>query len=76
VLTLRVVWKGTTELGCALVDCPSGSLFSSSYNQVRESTPMVIPQCSSQVNRFLSCNYANTPGNYQGQFAENVGTKV
>jgi len=30
---------------------------------------------SCQVNKFLSCNY-KAPGNYQGQFAANVGRKT
>ncbi len=43
----QVVWKGTTEIGCALTtDCPSWS-------------------------RTWVCQY-NPPGNYIGQFAENV----
>ena len=27
----QVVWKGTKELGCALVDCPAGSIFPAEY---------------------------------------------
>jgi len=27
----QVVWKATTQLGCALVTCPAGSIFDASY---------------------------------------------
>ncbi|KAH7029804.1 CAP domain-containing protein [Microdochium trichocladiopsis] len=43
----QVVWKGTTEVGCAYKTCDNGKAY------------------------FFECNY-KAPGNYEGQFANNV----
>jgi len=37
----QVVWKSTTELGCAMVDCPAGSIFPAEYG-VRTLSPTLI----------------------------------
>ena len=37
----QVVWKSTTELGCAMVDCPAGSIFPAEYG-VRTLSPTCI----------------------------------
>ncbi|KAI5454662.1 hypothetical protein NCC49_003553 [Naganishia albida] len=54
----QMVWKSTTELGCALVSCAANTLYQA-------------PSSSS----YLICEY-NKPGNYQGQFATQVGRPV
>ncbi|KAK1923511.1 CAP domain-containing protein [Papiliotrema laurentii] len=56
----QVVWKNTQKLGCAVVNCPNGSIFDAKYNG---------------ANVLVWCNY-NLPGNYLGQFPANVGQKV
>jgi uncharacterized protein YkwD len=38
----QVVWKSTTDLGCAMVECPAGSIFSADYG----------------VAQFLTCEYS------------------
>lgn len=53
----QVVWKGTTKLGCAVVDCADGTIFKGFKS------------------RYLVCEYT-APGNYAGQFTQNVGRKV
>ncbi|WVR08172.1 hypothetical protein IAU60_005218 [Kwoniella sp. DSM 27419] len=53
----QVVWKATTEIGCAVQTCPDGSLFSTGQSAL-----------------LVFCEY-NPPGNYNGQYAQNVGTK-
>ncbi|TFK45000.1 CAP domain-containing protein [Crucibulum laeve] len=52
----QVVWKSTTQVACAMVDCGAGTIFS-------------------MPSKFVVCRYS-PPGNYQGQFAENVGRRV
>jgi len=37
----QVVWKSTKELGCAMVDCPAGSIFPAEYG-VRNLSPAFI----------------------------------
>ncbi|KDR75538.1 hypothetical protein GALMADRAFT_248009 [Galerina marginata CBS 339.88] len=49
----QVVWKGTTQVACAVGDCAAGTV-----------APM--------AGKFLVCRYS-PPGNYLGQFPQNVG---
>ncbi|KAL1969334.1 hypothetical protein VTN77DRAFT_9526 [Rasamsonia byssochlamydoides] len=51
----QIVWKGTTQVGCATVVC-------NSLGNVDSSEPLP----------FTVCNYS-PPGNYAGEYAENVG---
>jgi len=44
----RVVWKGTQELGCALVVCPGGSILDAHYG-VRFITGLCLPQESTYL---------------------------
>lgn len=37
----QVVWKGTTDLGCALVTCPAGSIFPAMWGVRTLSHPFV-----------------------------------
>jgi len=37
----QVVWKSTKQLGCAMVDCPAGSIFPAEYG-VRNLSPTFI----------------------------------
>ena len=37
----QVVWKGTKELGCAIVTCPAGSIFDAKFG-VRVLSPVFI----------------------------------
>lgn len=52
----QVVWKSTTQVACALVDCRAGTIFG-------------------QASKYTVCRYS-PPGNFQGQFAQNVGRPV
>jgi pathogenesis-related protein 1 len=49
----QVVWKATTQVSCAAVDCEEGTMFTG-------------------ASRYFVCRYSS-PGNVEGQFAENVG---
>ncbi|WVW86777.1 hypothetical protein I302_108831 [Kwoniella bestiolae CBS 10118] len=55
----QVVWKSTTEIGCAAVTCADGTIFSGVGSD----------------SLYIMCEY-NPPGNYIGQFGENVGSKT
>ncbi|RSH87502.1 uncharacterized protein EHS24_000010 [Apiotrichum porosum] len=55
----QVVWKDTTSLGCSWTTCTASEIFGSS---------------ESYNGVYLVCNYY-APGNYEGEFAANVGTK-
>ncbi|WWC92955.1 uncharacterized protein L201_007918 [Kwoniella dendrophila CBS 6074] len=55
----QVVWKATTQIGCAAISCPDGTIFSGMGG-----TPSL----------YVMCEY-NPPGNYVGQYAQNVGSK-
>lgn len=52
----QIVWKGTTEVGCATVDCSSSGLANTGGN---------VPPY------FTVCNY-KSPGNYANEYADNV----
>ena len=52
----QIVWKGTTAVGCATVDCSAQGLGNVGSN---------VPPY------FTVCNYS-PPGNYLGEFADNV----
>ncbi|TFK45005.1 CAP domain-containing protein [Crucibulum laeve] len=52
----QVVWKNTTQVACAMVDCRAGTIFS-------------------MASKYTVCRYT-PPGNYQGQFSQNVGRRV
>ncbi|KAF9536282.1 hypothetical protein EC957_011707 [Mortierella hygrophila] len=51
----QVVWKGTTQVACAMVDCRAGTIFG-------------------MASKYIVCRYS-PPGNFQGQFAQNVGRR-
>lgn len=52
----QLVWKGTTQIGCAIVTCPGNAgLFGTD-------TPY----------KSLTCEYASRRGNVQGAFVSNV----
>lgn len=53
----QVLWKGTTKVGCASVNC---------------GTKMKVNGATSSSNKYTVCNYASA-GNIAGQFAINVG---
>jgi len=58
----QIVWKGTTAVGCATVDCTGkGNGPNGLGNVASDVTPV-----------FTVCNYS-PPGNYLGEFADNVG---
>ncbi|PFH46571.1 hypothetical protein AMATHDRAFT_69529 [Amanita thiersii Skay4041] len=52
----QVVWKSTTQVACAVANCPAGTIFS-------------------QPSRYVVCRYT-PPGNYAGQFQQNVGRHI
>lgn len=56
----QIVWKGTTEVGCATYDCSSSGLANTGE--------YVSPY-------FTVCNYG-PPGNYAGEYADNIGDSL
>jgi uncharacterized protein YkwD len=56
----QIVWKGTTKVGCATVDCSASGLAN-------------VGQYVSPY--FTVCNYG-PPGNYGGQYASNIGASL
>lgn len=52
----QVVWQSTTTIGCAVANCPAGSIFQGNTNG---------PEY------FVVCDYS-PPGNYDGEYAANV----
>lgn len=52
----QVVWKSTTQVTCALANCPANTIFPA-------------------PSHYIVCRYT-PPGNYQGQFPQNVGRPV
>ncbi|KAK4952276.1 hypothetical protein LTR66_013767 [Elasticomyces elasticus] len=56
----QIVWKATTQVGCATQDCSSTGLANAGSN--------VAPY-------FTVCNY-KSPGNYEKQYAANVGDSL
>ncbi|KAF9900766.1 hypothetical protein EC991_006908 [Linnemannia zychae] len=52
----QVVWKNTTQVSCAMANCPAGA---------------ILPQPT----KFIVCRYT-PPGNFPGQFPQNVGRPV
>lgn len=58
----QIVWKGTNSVGCATVDCTG-----------QGNGPQGLGNVGSDVPPFFTvCNYS-PPGNYLGDFADNVG---
>lgn len=58
----QIVWKGTNAVGCATVDCTG-----------KGNGPQGLGNVGSDVPPFFTvCNYS-PPGNYLGDFADNVG---
>ncbi|KAF8161394.1 CAP domain-containing protein [Crassisporium funariophilum] len=49
----QIVWKGTTQVACAIAACPAGA---------------ILPAPT----KYIVCRYA-PPGNFEGQFSQNVG---
>lgn len=58
----QIVWKGTNSVGCATVDCTGQGNGPQGLGSVGASVPPY----------FTVCNYG-PPGNYLGEFADNVG---
>ena len=56
----QMLWRATTHVGCATIDCGSR---------------MTIGGVASQLNRYTVCNYS-PPGNHDGEYAENVGALI
>jgi len=55
----QMVWLGTTSVGCVTVDCSAGGL--------------TVPNSSGNIAPFFTvCNYY-PPGNYENEYASNVG---
>ena len=55
----QIVWKGTSNVGCATVDC------SSAPNGLQNTGGSVPPY-------FTVCNY-DSPGNFANEYGDNVG---
>lgn len=61
----QIVWKGTNAVGCATVDCTGHG-----------NGPQGLGNVGSDVPPFFTvCNYS-PPGNYLGEFADNVGEPI
>lgn len=60
----RVVWKATSEVGCAQVQCSNAS-FKNGKGELVFNNPQL------QSAAFSVCNYRK-PGNVHGQYGDNV----
>lgn len=77
------VWKGTTQVGCAVVKCPAGSVIPKWVSHFDDQTIMCLLLTYNQsahatqtsVTDYVVCEY-NPPGNYAGQYGTNVGKRV
>jgi len=57
----QVVWKSTTRVGCASAICKN----------IKDGSGKLLFSTQFPTSAFTVCNY-HLPGNYQGQFAQNV----